>query len=510
MHQTGSDLLEYLRVIRRHWKLFTLCALLVPAIAVAVSLQQPKKYEASASLLFRDPGFDQKLFGSTFFSPTQDPDREAATNVELVSLDVVAARTAKLLGGGLTTDDVSESVDVAADGRSDVVSVRALGSTPRRAATMANTFAQQYIDFRRNADRSKIREAQQLVQRQIDALPPTERRRASGAQLARRADELEVLASLQTGNAELVQPARPPETAASPKPVRNGILGLIVGLLIGAAAVVLVRLVDRRLHDEAEVEETVGLPVIGAVPDSGLKAELTTTPPPVEAEAFQMLRANLLYFNVKRELRSILITSGAPGDGKTTISWNLAVIAATTGSRVLLIEADLRNPQLANRLRLDRTDIGLGTVLAGHTALEDAVARFPVGDSDAGRALEILPAGPVPPNPTDLIESDRMRALLDEVESDYDLVVLDTAPAAVVPDAIPLLKRVSGVLIVARLGKSTRDGLTKLKTQLTHLDAPVLGVVVNFVRPPRGGYGYGYGYGGPSSAKTKSKTETPV
>jgi capsular exopolysaccharide synthesis family protein len=212
-----------------------------------------------------------------------------------------------------------------------------------------------------------------------------------------------------------------------------------------------------------------------------------------------MLRANLRYFSVDRPVRSVLVTSAAPGDGKSTVSWNLALAAAGTGARVLLMETDLRHPSLAASAGHLTSTPGLSTVLAGQLEFAEVIQSVVVPTRASGRGLDrmmdVVVAGPIPPNPVDLIESERMRTVLREAEEGYDLVVVDTPPTSVVSDAIPLIREVSGVIVVTRLGKSTRESVGQLRKQLEHLNAPTLGVVVNAFKVDRGGYGYGYGYG---------------
>ncbi len=164
------------------------------------------------------------------------------------------------------------------------------------------------------------------------------------------------------------------------------------------------------------------------------------------------------------------------------------------------METDLRHPSLAaSGGHLDRAP-GLSTVLAGQIEFAEAVQAVDGPERTqaavcSDRTMDVVVAGPLPPNPVDLIESERMRSVLREAEERYDLVVLDTPPTSVVSDAIPLIREVSGVIVVTRLGKSTRESVTQLRTQLEHLDAPILGVVVNAFKAERGAYGYGYGYG---------------
>src|SRR3954449_11926229 len=192
--------LAVMRVLRRRIGVVLICALLVPAAALAFSLSQEKQYSASASLLFRDPQLDQKFSGSTVFAPSSDPNREAATNAKLASLQVVAARTSKALGGKLAPGEIAGKIAVAPAGQSDVVSITATDPDPAFAAKLSNLFAQQFIAFRRDADRSKISSAQQLVAEQIKRLSSSEQNGPQGAALRRGNEQLQILAALQTGN----------------------------------------------------------------------------------------------------------------------------------------------------------------------------------------------------------------------------------------------------------------------------------------------------------------------
>ncbi len=508
-----------LRALRRRAGLIIACLILTPAAAYAFSVSQQKQYSTSASLLFRDPGFDQKLFGSTLLPPSQDPNREAATNVRLVSLEAVAARTAKRLHR-LNGVEVQKKVTASAEGQSNVVSVTATDPNPRFASALANTFADQYIQFRRDADRSKIREAERLIRSNLANLPQGQQNSVPGGQQSStRARELlgqlDVLGSLQTGNAELVQRAELPKIPSSPRPILNTALGAFVGLLLGLGLTFVLERMDRRVRDPRELEEIFERPILGGVPESRALARSGTPRTKAsagESEAFRMLRANLRYFDIDRDIASVLVTSAAPGDGKTTISWNLASAAAGAGERVLLVEADLRHPALAEGFGL-RSAAGLSTVLAGEAELEQAVQQIPVQERANGqglRTVDVLLAGPLPPNPSDLLESDRMRELIARAEHKYDFVVIDTPPTSVVSDAIPLVPQVGGVIVVGRLAKTTKDAALHLKAQLRNLDARVLGVVVNAVGESDAyGYGYGYGYGVDDS-RGNGESRSPV
>jgi capsular exopolysaccharide synthesis family protein len=257
---------------------------------------------------------------------------------------------------------------------------------------------------------------------------------------------------------------------------------------------------DRRIKDPREIEDAFRLPVIGAIPESKALRKASTGSengliPGPEWEAFRKLRAKLRYFNVDRNVRSVLVTSAAPREGKTTVASNLALAAAIGGqTKVLLLEADLRRPTLANKLDLAPIP-GLAELLTHDIRVPEATQRLPVptwtgGDEDS--TLDIIVAGAVPPNPSELLESKKMADLLDRLAATYDLIVVDTPPVSVVSDAMPLVSYVDGVMVVSSVGTSTRHGAHHVRHELESLRAPTLGVVINRVRTGADAY-YGYG-----------------
>jgi capsular exopolysaccharide synthesis family protein len=207
-----------------------------------------------------------------------------------------------------------------------------------------------------------------------------------------------------------------------------------------------------------------------------------------------MLRANLRYFDSNRDVKSVLVTSAEPGEGKTLVSLGLALAAAGAGERVLLLEADMRDPGLSRVLKLPQV-AGLSRTLAeGDKAVAEAtttVAADELTKSAGEVTLDVLPAGAIPPNPPALLESQMMKELIAQAEKTYDFVVIDTPPLLAVADAIPLVSAVTGVLVVSGLGVSTRSSAGDLIEQLHRLNASILGLVVNFVQGGQRSYGYG-------------------
>lgn len=487
---TIERFLQFFRVIRQHWKVVALSAVLVAALFYAIAQAQPDQYQASASLLFRSPASDQN---SAYAA--RKSSRETQTNIKLVSLDVLARRAAQTLGGDFTPGELLAKIDVAAKGRSGLVAVTAHDASSRTAARIANAWTNAYIAFRREADRAKISEAQ----RRVEGEAATRSNEAAPRQrsLVEWQEQLALLPESQTGKAELAQPAVPSRHATSPKPLRDGLIGGALGLLLGVFGAVNLSRLDRRLKSAEEATAIYRRPLIGLVPASRTLASVHDARElaPSDAETFRMLRANLRYFKVDQELRSVVITSAAPGDGRSTIASQLAVAAAKAGTSSLLVECDLRRPSLRQRLRHVGTS-GLTEYLAGSASFSGVIESIPVShasdDHHSAALLDVAFAGLLPPNPTNLLESHRMAEFLDEAESYYDFVVVDTSPANIVSDSIPLLKRASGVLIAIRLGKTTKDESETLRARLDNLGIDVLGVVVNGVKAEGSGYGYRY------------------
>jgi capsular exopolysaccharide synthesis family protein len=200
-------------------------------------------------------------------------------------------------------------------------------------------------------------------------------------------------------------------------------------------------------------------------------------PRSAEAEAFRMLRASLRYFSINTELRSLLVTSALPGEGKSTTARRLAETMAAMGDRVVLVEADMHRG--AAQFAGERPS-GLSGALT-RLDLEETLLEVPVAMTEEDdRTLTILPSGPLPPNPSELLESDRMRRILEDLQTEFDMVIVDSPPLPLLSDAMTLVGQVSGVIVVTAMGKVTRDELHDFANQLWRLRANVLGTVANF------------------------------
>lgn len=502
--EQALDLEQVLAILRRRAPIIALCLILVTAAAFAFSKAQTKKYTATASLVFNNAQISQQVAGLPV-TGSGESKAQQDTNVKLLELGDTAERTARGIGG-LTTKQVQGAREVSAEGESNVVDVAFTWTSPTMAALLANTYAREFVADQLGSNHHYFASAERLVEKQLRGLSPQQRVSPQGLALQDRAQSLAILSELKAGDVQVAQPASTPSSPSSPKVARNTILGAVLGLLLGLGLAFLFERLDRRIREPRDLERIYGLPLLGIVPESAELARHTDTVegarqplPDADAEVFRMLRAHLRYFNIDRDLRTLAVVSAAPGDGKTTVARNLAEAAATMGSRVLLVETDLRRPTLAGRLAIT-PNAGLAGVLIGAVELGDAVQRLELTASANGRpapsrSLDVLIAGAAaPPNPAELLESQAMRNLLARVRGDYDLVVLDTPPLTVVSDAFPLLSQVDGTVIVGRVGRNRRDVATRLHEILSGVDAPLLGVVANGFKPGKlGSYGY-YGY----------------
>jgi receptor protein-tyrosine kinase len=507
-----GDFERVLRVLRRRAGLIVFCTLLTAAAAFGFSKQQTKEYTATASLVFDSDRISPILFGQP--GGSEDTPAQQSTRVKLLELGPAATRTAKKLDR-VDLAEVRRSVAISPQGESNVVDITATTTSPRLSARIANTYANQFIAAQVRGSRRSASQARKLIERQYSALSEEEQAEPQGLALLNQIQSLTVASKLSSGEVQRARAASPPTSPSSPKVARNTMLGGMLGLLFGLALAFLFERLNRQLRDPEEAREAFGLPVLGTVPES--KAIMASNEgtaaaelPFVENEAFRMLRASLRYFNVDDDLRTVLVTSHTAGVGKTTVAWNLARVGATS-SRAILVETDLRSPSIAGQHGLEPGP-GIAEVLTRQVGLDAAIQfkRVASGVSANGAeepTLHAITAGVPPPNPAELLESRAMVELLSQLEERYELVVIDTAPIGVISDCFPLLRRVDGVVAVARMGKTTREEARRMREQLERLDAPTLGLVANGLTLGRRGRSrYGYRYYGTYYGKPEERS----
>jgi capsular exopolysaccharide synthesis family protein len=499
-----SNIRGALILLRRRGWIIILCAIVSGAAAAVLSSRQQPKYTASAGLFFQDSQVSQQLFGYGTATPEQ-PTTITATRQVLLSQPVLSTLTAKQLGAPYTSSEIGSSIAVSQVSGSDVMAVSATADSPNAAATIANTYAQVFITYQQHTSQAQVLLAVSKLEAQIARLRTEPEGNGQIPNLETRLNQLNVLAATQTGNVQLAGRATVPDTQSSPKTKRTVAIAVVAGLLLGVAAVFILEQLDQSIRDTEEASQLLRLPVLTSIPLA--RASSSARSATVSAEAFSLLRTQLHYFNIDRTIKSIAVTSPAPGDGKSTVAWNLALAAAALSkdSSILVIDCDLRRPTISDLAGLGSVH-GLSDVLTQAVALDDAIQDVPVrwppgGDSREVR-LNVLTAGTPAPNPEELMQSRALLNLLEFARDEYDLIVIDTPPPTLVSDALPVLTAADGVLTVVRAHKTRRDAVVGLREQLASMPTSVLGVVMNAVPRRESAYGpyEGYSQTSPPSA----------
>jgi len=396
------------------------------------------------------------------------------------------------------------------------------------AAATANAFAEQFIIYRRNMARALVDEARSVIKSQLELLGTDQLESDYGLMLQEKYETLRVLEAMQDGDFRLIGQAVAPDVPFTPRTRLNLIVALVVGLVLGVGFAFLIDHLDKRIKDVGALEEELGVPVLTVVPSvggrwrSGKKGERSAHPigfstHPSLLEPFRTLRSSLQYFSVEKKHPVWLITSGLPSEGKTVTTVNLGLSLALSGKRVIVLEADLRRPMVPAYLEMDN-QIGLSSVLTGTKALAEVLQLvktnqlLPPGDRrlEGGedcrllqRNLYVMPSGPLPPNPAELLGSDRMVTLIRELAVMADCLLIDTPPLLAVSDALVLAPHADGIILAARLNSTNREEAREVRTILERVGARVIGVVAGGARQSPSYYrkrGYEdhsghYGYG---------------
>lgn len=450
---------DYLRALRSHWigALVILAAVL--AAAAAYTVTQPKVYAANA----------------TGFVGTGETDNPALGSVN----DQLAKSRA------------TSYVDIAKSRATAQQVIDDLGLKESPSSLVGNVEVTQPVDT-------------VLLKITVRANSPEEAQRQADAYVAAVADQVKLIESPNaptpdgTPRVVPVESAELPGAPVSPNPARNAALAFLVGLLLATAYSVVRQQFDRRLRRPDEIERRIGHSVVAAIPaapvlehdrgyEGGIAVRGARNANSPAAEAFRKLRTNLTYMRVDNPVRSIVVTSARPGDGKSTVAVNLAAALDSTGAPVVLIDGDLRRPSAASAFGVDTTGAGLTSVLAGLVPLEDAMQR-PEGFHN----LQVLPAGPPAPIPSELLGSRAMRELVKRLRG-QGYVIIDAPPLLPVTDAAVLSVAVDGTLLVLSSGRTLDTEIQQAIDSLEQVNSEILGLVVNRVSKKAGVYGYGYG-----------------
>jgi tyrosine-protein kinase len=486
-------------------------------VAFGLSLTQKKVYSAQASLqaqnLQQNAGFANILPQNT-----QLPAQTSAQLVQTASRDAVVQRVKAILHSPKTIDQLRSEVSFTQDPTSNLVLVEGTSSTASEASQLANAAAQAIADVSNNEarvyfariaktlDREANNLANGLSRKKLNSLSVKQQQQLQNN--AQRAKTLEdnaarILTFSQVVNlASVTEQATPPGSPSSPHPVRNVIIGAIAGLFVGLLVTWFLESIDRRLRRPDEAESLVGLPVLGAV----AKGSLGKTPTGGDdgvLDACRMVNTNVRFLSGDPgdPPRSVLVTSPLPEEGKTTVALGLALSAAASGVRTLLIEADVHRPVHADRLGL-RKEPGLADYLRGDAAPRDVVQVHPVVDhakpktngatNGNGPVLACITAGKYAPRAAGDIWSKRFADMLEQVRQAYELVVIDTAPLLAVAETSEIVPSVDAVVFCVRIGRTTAEQAKAGREALMRLPDKPAGMVITELGSDAGGY-YGYG-----------------
>jgi len=491
-HPEQQDFRTFLRTLWR-WKFLVLALLIVvPAISYLLEARKDRQYRSSTLVQVQAVSLDPSLFPQ---APTGS--QSILTVARLVQTSGIARAAGKLMDPPQPGGALLGKIDVSPDTDTGFLSIGATDTDPRRAAQIANAFSLAISSNRAASQISQINFAIGGAKRQLERLD--RRDQAGRNQLRGQLERLRALRALaQRPDAAIIERAVPAATPQG-RNVRRAIeLGLVIAVLLSIGAVALAENSDRRIRNPDELEELTGLPLLSAIPATAFGSGGSDGR---DEEAFQMLRAALMYFNVDRRLNSVVIASPGQEDGKTTVAVRLAVALARAGKQVILVDADLRHPRAGVRLGVEASD-GLATVVVGAHQLFEVLVKpthyaGEVLDLPEAGSLRVLPAGTPPPNPAEILSAPGLPRVLADLEARSDIVIVDTAAALAVSDALPLLQAASGVVLVARLNRSTRAAIRRLQAVVGSAGGTALGVVATGSSPRAHGYGYGYGYAGP-------------
>jgi len=497
----GSDptLRTYAQLVRRRKWWVIAFALIGLAVSLAISFTEAKQYASSAQVLVQ-PSTQANALGAAEQPVTPT---DVQTMLQLVNSATVTDTVRKELGS-------APSIAASEVAQTNVISITAISTVPARAATIANAYAKAFVTDQRAAAINNLTSAETQLRSQIKSISKQVKQLHSvagtaseqaalvnqQAVLSEQLTQMQVNTAGETGGLTLVTPAVAPSSPSSPKPTENGLLGLVAGLILGLGASFLRESLDDAVATKETAEEYGGATVLAAVPmvnswkkrDKALVVSLARPMSPA-AEAYRSLRTSLQFARQESDLHTILVTSPAAAEGKTSTLSNLGAMFAQAGMRVVLVSCDLRKPRLGEFFGLDERQ-GLTTAILGEQPVEDLLQPVPGDDN-----LWLLGSGQMPPNPAELLNGRRIQQVFKTLSAMFDLVLIDSPPVLPVTDAVVLAKDADATLLIVAANQTSRGDLQRAAEKLAQVNARVVGIVLNETSRQSGGYGYGYQYG---------------
>jgi succinoglycan biosynthesis transport protein ExoP len=531
--QEELDLRSYFRPVwRRKWIILAIVVVATAATYLITSSQQ-KMYDSTTRVYVQtaDPTLNLTQQGTQALPTTVS----LADVAQLMTAQSVANAVARTLG--IPVSSATAAVTATPSATSDFVTLTATSSSPQLAARLANTYVAQFLTSRQQLVRAEALRAENAAVATLKTVP------SNGATITQRQTVLQQIESYReialspSAGARQIDAAVVPHFPASPQPVRDAVFGGAIGLILAVIVAFCLELLDRRLVRVSTVESIYGRHVLAVLPHvdnpSPMEAKRPIIPPQF-LEELRSLRVMLRLSGDPEPPRTVIVTSTLPREGKSTVTRDLSLVYAEAGDRVLVIDGDLRRPNMAELFGVEAQS-GLVHVLRGQTSIAEAAVPVvlptghaegstnghapaePSNDPSMGGSVDVLTHGEQLHNPLPLLSSDRMVALLKEASEAYDIVLLDTPPVLTVVDSVPLLEVVDSVLLVARLGQTTRDAASRFTELVERLSGVTFsGVVANDRRDQfddegygsYGRYGYGYYYGTKRGERKKQTTAT--
>jgi capsular exopolysaccharide synthesis family protein len=501
--QQDLTLRDYLApILARRWLVLG-CVILLTGAVFAWYSTRPKVYEAATKLFVAQEA--NTLLGSgAGFSDNRTVENQATL---LTSLDV-ASEVAKRIDYPGSAASLASRVTATPTEGADFIEIHARGDSGKQAADIANGFADAFIKVRSDDRRNQALKALEELRRQLRELPRRQENVAARAEIATQIRQLEVLVSTGTGAARQVDPALPPASASSPRPVRSTLLAFPLALLGSILLAYMLHRLDPRLRNIEEAAAIYDRPVIGTIhhdDDIDGRQEGLPALSAGSKEAFRALRVSIELAALERPLRTILVTSAGEGEGKSTVTRNLALALEEAGRSVLVVDGDLRKASISAMFGED-SSVGFADAVADQRGLQTVVKTVEVAQPTRRRGVpetngttpdhvSLIPAGAEPANPSVVLASKPALALLSEASERFDITLIDTPPLLPVSDTIPLLSQVDGIVMVARSGVTDRRIARRAAEIISRVpETNVLGVVLNDLEAgPGSGYGGYYG-----------------
>lgn len=485
VHRDPLSLRAYLRVLASHALLIAVVTLIAGALAFALSVREQRRYRASAQVLLTMEDISSMLTNSANTNAILQPDRNAADQARLARVAAVVGPVAQ--AAGMTATRLLDDSTVATDPASDFLTFSVESSRAATAERLATAYAHRFVRYRSALAVAPLRQAGAEAKARLADLRAAGRAHtAAYKQLSGHLQKIEGLIPLRTPDATVVQEATSAQQV-QPRPLRAVAIGLPAGLLLGLALTALGYVLDTRARTAADVERSLRLPLLGRTPlpprPARRRLAMYSAPGGSYAEALTALRTNVELANRIHGGPVLMATSVGRDSGRdrsATVA-NLAIACARGGTRVTLVDLDLRRPSLARLFGVDESP-GLTGVLAGAATLEQAMRPLPLHrdarDGDPPHRLSLLPAGGRPrDHPADLIASEAMGDLLRDLQEQADLVLVDTPPLLETGDAAAFGTRADAVLVVARAGSERRGELQEVRRTLSRLPVAKLGFV---------------------------------